>query len=63
MLCLEECIRIFTTWQAIPFKRKFYFLDKYGQQNKGFYVSDGIYKNVSATDRIVLEKSLTALFT
>jgi len=22
---LAECIRIFTTWQAIPFKRKFYF--------------------------------------
>jgi len=26
MLFLAECIRIFTTWQAIPFKRKFYFL-------------------------------------
>jgi len=25
MLFLAECIRIFTTWQAIPFKRKFYF--------------------------------------
>jgi len=24
MLFLAECIRIFTTWQAIPFKRKFY---------------------------------------
>ena len=23
-LLLAECIRIFTTWQAIPFKRKFY---------------------------------------
>jgi len=26
MLFLAECIRIFTTWQAIPFKRKFYYL-------------------------------------
>ena len=26
MLFLAECIRIFTTWQAIPFKRKFYCL-------------------------------------
>jgi len=25
MLFLAESIRIFTTWQAIPFKRKFYF--------------------------------------
>jgi len=25
MLFLAECIYIFTTWQAIPFKRKFYF--------------------------------------
>jgi len=25
MLFLAECIRIFTTWQAIPFKRKFYY--------------------------------------
>ena len=24
MLFVAECIRIFTTWQAIPFKRKFY---------------------------------------
>jgi len=26
MLFLEECIRIFTTWQAIPFNRKFYLI-------------------------------------
>ena len=26
MLFLAECIRIFTKWQAIPFKGKFYLL-------------------------------------
>ena len=32
MLFLAECIRIFTTWQAIPFKRKFnYLYDKNDQ--------------------------------
>jgi len=25
MQFLAECIRIFTTWQAIPFKRKYYY--------------------------------------
>jgi len=29
MLFLAECIRIFTTWQAIPFKRKFYYIMKW----------------------------------
>jgi len=39
MLFLAECIRIFTTWQAISFKRKFYYLHV---NNKSLFLTNDI---------------------